>query len=191
MVSNDQSLPTQPLWPEAQTEIVGKRGLHFVMQRLVQTLERDHLIQETLTKARQQLAVDRVVLYYFYKRWQGQVTSEALAEPSLSILGSTGPDDCFNHEYATFYLEGRTRAIADIPTSDLHACHQEFLESLKVRASLVVPIRVQNRLWGLLIAHHCQGPHSWTDADIMLLQSMAQQLATTSAIQKTQGFAVE
>ncbi|MBE7385951.1 MAG: GAF domain-containing protein [Leptolyngbya sp. SIO1E4] len=185
MLSDEPNRPPQPPLPDEQNGVLGKRGLHTVVQRLGRTLERDRLVQETLTELRQQLKVDRLVLYYFYQQWRGQVTCEALAEPSLSILGSTGADDCFNDNYATRYLEGRVRAIANIAESELHPCHREFLESLHVKANLVVPVRVHQRLWGLLIAHHCRCPRNWSEAEIAQLQAAAQQLATASAIQNS------
>lgn len=185
MMSDQGNLPIQPFWPEEQTDIVGKRGLHHVMQRLSQTLERDRLVQTTLADLRYQLAVDRLVLYYFYDQWHGQVTSEALADPVLSILGSTGADDCFNDEYAQLYLQGRVRAIADIAQAGLHPCHRKFLDSIQVKANLVAPVLVHQQLWGLLVAHHCQSPRPWTEAEITLLTNTAQQLAQAPAIQQS------
>ncbi|MGB7416487.1 MAG: PAS domain S-box protein, partial [Thermosynechococcaceae cyanobacterium] len=40
-----------------------------------------------------------------------------------------------------------------------------------------VPILQGNRLWGLLIAHHCSGPRQWQSQDITLLTRLATQLA--------------
>ena len=183
MVQHEHDLPVQPPWSIEHEGTVTKPSLNYVMQRLTRNLERDRLVQDTLIAVRQQLAVDRLVLYYFFEQWQGQVTSEALATPSLSILGSTGGDNCFNKEYAELYLAGRTRAIADIPQSNLDPCHKEFLASLYVKANLAVPILTHQQLWGLLIAHHCQCARPWLEADVTLLQNTAQKLATAPAIQ--------
>jgi GAF domain-containing protein len=175
--------PAQPPSSRDPDDLVGNRGLNRVLQRLTQTLERDRLVQDTLTHTRQQLGVDRLVLYYFFRQWRGQVTCEALSQPELSILGSSGADECFNDDYAERYLAGRVRAIADITQAGLATCHLEFLESLQVKANLVVPILVHQQLWGLLVAHHCQHPRNWADSDISLLQEAAKQLAMAPAIQ--------
>ena len=138
---------------------------HF--QRFVKRLkgneQRDDLTQIVLDRLQQTLQVDRVVIYYFYRQWQGQVTFESLSHPSLSIYGSTGADECFTDEYAQLYLQGRTFAIADIPASSLHSCHKDFLQSIQVYANLVVPILINHQLWGLLIAHDCHRPREWKD----------------------------
>ncbi len=159
-----------------------EQGLRIVLNRLIQKMHRDALIRQTTNQLRESLQVNRVVLYYFYWQWQGQVTFESLSNDEFSILGSTGADNCFNDEYAALYLAGRVRAIADIELESIQPCHRDFLRSIQVRANLAVPILIPRGLWGLLVAHHCQMPHSWSQSDIELMQTAAQTLATDSNI---------
>ncbi len=153
-----------------------------MLDSLTKTIERDVLVRETTTELRTFLQVDRVVLYYFYSQWDGQVTFESLSSKEFSILGSTGGADCFKDEYAALYLAGRTRAIADIELEDIQPCHRDFLRSLQVRANLVVPVLIPRGLWGLLVAHHCQQPRSWSSSDIEMMLQGAQTLATAPCI---------
>ncbi|MBE8997223.1 GAF domain-containing protein [Nostoc sp. LEGE 12447] len=155
-----------------------EQGLQNLLDRLVKTMQRDELVRQTTNQLRESLQVDRVVLYYFYSQWEGQVTFESLSSKEFSILGSTGPDDCFNNEYAALYLAGRVKAIADIELEPIQPCHRDFLRNLQVRANLVIPIVIPRGLWGLLVAHHCQGPHDWSPSDIEMMQTGAQTLAT-------------
>ncbi|MFN6569972.1 hypothetical protein A6770_20960 [Nostoc minutum NIES-26] len=159
-----------------------EQGLQRVLDRLVRTMHRNELIRQTTDQLRQTLQVDRVVLYYFYWQWHGQVTFESLSNNKFSILGSTGADNCFNNDYAALYLAGRVRAIADIELEPIQTCHRDFLRSIQVRANLVVPILIPRGLWGLLAAHHCQEPRSWSSLDIEMMQTAAQTLATDSNI---------
>jgi GAF domain-containing protein len=166
--------------PEA---ITSDRSLSRVITRLAEKFTRDTLVQQTTDRLRDSLQVDRLLLYYFYRQWHGQVTFESLSAEQFSIYGSTGPDQCFNHEYAGLYLAGRMRAIADIEVEPIADCHREFLRNLQVRANLVVPILTQKGLWGLLVAHQCQSARSWSSSDIELMRSGAQNLATAPSIQ--------
>ena len=122
--------------------------LQKIVDSLTVRLKRDVLIEKSLYEIREVLQSDRAVLYYFYRPWQGQVTCETLSAIELSILGSTGPDECFNGEYAALYEAGRVRAIGDIEVEPIHECHREFLRSMKVRANLVVPILTEKRTLG-------------------------------------------
>ncbi|MEC4885235.1 MAG: GAF domain-containing protein [Scytonema sp. PMC 1070.18] len=162
-----------------------ERGLQRVLNRLIKTMERDTLVRQTVNQLRESLQVDRVVLYYFYDNWKGQVNFESLSSDQFSILGSTGADNCFNDEYAALYLAGRIRAIADVELEPIHTCHRDFLRSMQVRANLVAPVLTSKGLWGLLVAHHCQAPHSWSLSDVELIQKSAKILATASCIKES------
>ena len=106
--------------------LYGDSGLRRVITHLSIALGRDQLVQKTTIDLQQHLSVDRVLLYYFYHQWNGKVSFEALSNPKFSLLGSTGPDESFNDEYAQLYLEGRVRAIADIETEAIADCHRDF-----------------------------------------------------------------
>lgn len=164
----------------------GDPELKRLITRLYTTLERDQLVRQITGDLQQKLGVDRVLLYYFYRHWKGQVTFEALSAPQFSLFGSTGPDECFNAEYAALYLAGRVRAIADIETEPIAACHRDFLRAMQVRANLVVPVLIPQGLWGLLVAHHCQSVRSWEDSDIAAMQQGAKALANAPAIRDSQ-----
>lgn len=157
-------------------------SLQIILDRLANNLKRDVLVQENLNNIRLTLDIERVVLYYFYKHWKGQVTCESVNSRDLSIFGSTGPDECFNGEYAALYEAGRVRAIPDIETEQIEDCHRNLLRTMKVRANLVVPILTRGGLWGLLIAHHCSGPHSWSASDIKFIQEKAKNIANSPVV---------
>ncbi|ALB42107.1 MULTISPECIES: GAF domain-containing protein [unclassified Anabaena] len=176
-----QGKPSSPEF-ENRSNCHPDEGLQKLLNRLVIRIERDELVRKTTNHLRESLQANRVVLYYFYEQWQGQVTFESLSADEYSILGFTGPSGCFNHEYAALYLEGRVRAIADIELEPIQDCHRDFLRSMQVRANLVVPILIPRGLWGLLVAHHCQNSRNWTLTDIELMQTGARTLATDSNI---------
>lgn len=156
--------------------------LRGVFNRLAQNLSRDALVQSTTDSLRNYLNSDRVVIYYFYCKWEGQVTFESLSNKKYSIFGSTGPDECFNQEYAGLYEANRISAIADIETTAIADCHRDFLRNLQVKANLVVPILTAKGLWGLLIAHNCQHPRTWSQDEIDAMVQGAEKIAQSNSI---------
>jgi GAF domain-containing protein len=171
--------------PNPDAALRADPGLQRILNHLSTTLERDNLVVQITRDLQQKLDIDRVLLYYFYRPWQGRVTFEALSDPQFSIFGSTGPDECFNDEYASLYLAGRVRAIADIETEPIAECHRDFLRQLRVRANLVVPVLVGENLWGLLVAHHCQSIRAWVDEEITAMQEGAMTLAMAPSIRQS------
>jgi GAF domain-containing protein len=157
-------------------------SLQTIFDRLSRDLARDTLIQTTTDALRMELHADRVVLYYFYYKWWGRVTFESLSDEKFSILGASGPDQCFNAEYAKLYEDGRIRAIPDIESEPIQPCHRDLLRELQVKANLVVPVLTDKGLWGLLVAHHCQSTYDWLPTEITAMQSAANKLAISPRI---------
>lgn len=156
--------------------------LSSVLSRITNKLQQDQLVSKTLHHLRENLGVDRVVLYYFYTHWKGQVTFEALSDPKYSIIGSTGADDCFNLEYAKLYLAGRIYFTDDIEKALISECHRDFLRGMQVHSNLVAPVLVKDRLWGLLVAHHCQDVKLWQPSDLDLIRQHSKDLAQATSI---------
>jgi GAF domain-containing protein len=159
-----------------------KRGLNEVLNRITNKLQQDSVVSDTLHDMRNHLNVDRVVLYYFYAQWKGQVTFESVTDERYSIICSTGPDECFNLEYATLYLAGRINAIDNIETAVISDCHRDFLRSLEVQSNLVAPVLSNGNLWGLLVAHHCQNVRAWQSTDIDYIRQLSISLAESPSI---------
>ena len=157
-------------------------SLQTIFDRLSRDLARDTLIQTTTDELRQSMNADRLVLYYFYYKWSGRVTFESLSDKKFSVLGESGPDKCFNGEYAKLYEQGRVRAIPDIETEPIQPCHRDHLRQLQVKANLVVPILTERGLWGLLAAHHCQTIYHWRPSEIAAMLAGAHQLATFPSV---------
>lgn len=160
-------------------------SLQTIFDRLSRDLARDILIQTTTDELRKALNADRLVLYYFYYEWAGRVTFESLSDPKFSILGASGPDECFNAEYAKLYEEGRVRAITDIESEPIQPCHRDLLRELQVKANLVVPVLIDRGLWGLLVAHQCQSTYAWTSTEITAMQAGAHKLAMSDSIRNS------
>jgi PAS domain S-box-containing protein len=188
-----------------QQQFQRERLVGAIAQRIRQSLNLEEILKATAAEVRQVLQTDRVVIFRFEPDWSGNVVVESVASSCFSILGRNIYDPCFEDAYVLPYQQGRVKAIEDIYTANLDPCHINLLEQLQVRANLVVPIlqseqtiqnpkparrtkslggKIQNRLWGLLIAHHCTETRRWGQWEMDVLTSLASQVAI--AIQQSQ-----
>ncbi|MEO1404000.1 MAG: PAS domain-containing protein, partial [Cyanobacteria bacterium J06635_1] len=161
--------------------------LNQISTQIRKSLKLETIQQTTVHEVRQLFDVDRALMYRFDDNWHGRVVVESVVDPWQSTLGEMGVDNCFPQQYAELYCQGRAKAISNIETSDLEDCHRDFLKHLDVQANLIVPILVQDALWGLLIVHQCSGPREWKESEIDLLNALAGQVGV--AIQQAQLYA--
>ncbi|MEP0912022.1 ATP-binding protein [Leptolyngbya sp. GB1-A1] len=111
----------------------------------------------------------------------GSVVYEARASDTIPSVLYFSDAHCFVDE-----LRGHVRESWQFPliVEDVTVryatsvpCLLEFLQRAQVQAKLVAPIWVNNRLWGLLIAHNCTQPYCWEDREQRFLQHIAEHLA--------------
>ncbi|MBW4533524.1 MAG: GAF domain-containing protein [Pleurocapsa minor HA4230-MV1] len=154
-------------------------------------LNTSQLLKISVEQARKVIKLDRAMVYQFDASWNGNIVAESVVPGYPRGLNSQIKDPCFAKEYGEKYRQGRIKAmplceavsfrtasfaIANIHQANLTDCHLEQLESLAVKASLVVPILQGDRLFGLLIGHQCEKPRWWLQSEIDLFAQLALQL---------------
>ncbi|MUG94164.1 GAF domain-containing protein [Scytonema sp. UIC 10036] len=110
----------------------------------------------------------------------GCIVYEIRAHDAISSVLHYTENNCFTQTNQCWekYKQGYTLSVDDVETTyALEECLLNFLRNTKVRAKLAAPIIFEDKLWGLLIAHQCDRPRSWTESEKILLTSVAEQLA--------------
>ena len=171
-----------------------ERLVNQIAQHIRQSLDLDHVLETTVADVQRFLEADRVLIYRLWTDGTGSAINEAVLAPYPVILGMSFPAEVFPSEYHQAYSLGKTRLINNIEEADFEPCLTEFLQQFAVKAKLVVPILQENRevegnpsvpyLWGLLIAHQCDGPRTWETWEVELMQQLATQVAI--AIQQSE-----
>ncbi|BAZ15334.1 multi-sensor hybrid histidine kinase [Calothrix sp. NIES-4071] len=141
-----------------------------------QSLNLDVILDTTVHEVRQFLQTDRVLIFRLMPNGGGTVVTESVGSEWAPILSTTICDPCFAENYIEAYQQGLVTAKSDIYTADIKQCHLELLSQFSVRANLVVPILQSEKLWGLLIAHHCSEPREWLSVEIDLLTQLTTQV---------------
>lgn len=179
-----------------QLQLERERVMSAMRDRIRSSLNLKEILNTTVAEVRQFLNTDRVIIYRFDPDWSGKVVVESCSNGAREILNLTIFDPCFGETHAALYKKGRLQAITDIDAAPINPCHRNLLAQFQVKANLVVPILLNqdfshnseeeltdhcpgenNQLWGLLIAHHCQGPRQWQNWETEFLKELATQVA--------------
>lgn len=144
------------------------------------SLKVEDIYKTAVREVRQAMKTDRVVIYTFNpETLDGDVVAESVTAGLPRMLGVQIDDPCFRERHVETYKDGRVRAISNIyedPSLSNAACYIKMLEKFAVKANLVAPIIIGGDLVGLMIAHHCDSPRNWQQAEIDLFKQLAIQV---------------
>jgi diguanylate cyclase (GGDEF)-like protein len=149
-----------------------------------QSLDLQEKLNITVIKVREFLKCDRVIIYQFNPKFVGNVIAESVRETEISMLNLVIDNHSFQELYIQLYEQGEIQAISDLYTAKLHPDYINLLAQFKIRANLGIPIVKENKLWGLLLAQHCNNSREWKSLEIRFLKQLTTQVSI--AIQQTE-----
>ena len=143
-----------------------------------QSLDLEDILKTCVQEIRQVLNTDRAIIYRFRDNDPtiGQIVIEDVLPPWKSILGREIKDECLAQTWHHPFSIGVALAVEDVQRIHAQSCYHSFIQSLQVQANIVASIVQDQRLWGLLIVHHCRAPRQWTDQEVQFLQHIGIQL---------------
>ncbi len=145
-----------------------------VADQIRSSLDLDEILQTVVREVRSLLEADRTVVYQIFQGGDGRITVEDVQGNWRSAWGIETPPGCFPEHLEDKYAQsGQARVMNDVETAELTPCHREFLDSLQIRANLIVPIHCDRHLWGLIIAHQCDHPRDWSAHEIEQVEQLA------------------
>ncbi|MDR9895312.1 methyl-accepting chemotaxis protein [Aetokthonos hydrillicola Thurmond2011] len=136
------------------------------------SLNLENVYNLAVEEIRKTLQADRTVIYKFDENSQGSIIAESVL-PNWSEARKVSINDPCLSNYVQRYPKGNVVAINNIYEVGLSECYLQQLESLEVKANLVVPILVGEHVVGLLIAHQCSQPRRWLKSEISLFEQFA------------------
>ncbi|HEY9645147.1 MAG TPA: PAS domain S-box protein [Chroococcidiopsis sp.] len=168
----------QKLWEATERDrLLGETAL-----RVRQSLDLTQILQTTVDEVRQLLHADRVFIGQFTDRPTGGIAAES-RDPRVPSVSDWEIDAAAYEEMKVVYAGG-CLVVNDAQQSPLPPFAQASYRRYHTRASLGVPIILEGRLFGALVAHQCSGPRDWAALDIQLMERLATQVAI--AIQQAQ-----
>jgi PAS domain S-box-containing protein len=170
-----------------QNQLDQQRLVLDMTVRIRQSLDLHDILQTTVDEVQHFLQIERVLVYKFLPDWSGKAIVESVGTDWSGILTTDRVYHPCGESAIAHFQQGCIIANADIYNAEIDDLHIQLLESLQIRANLVVPIFKGDKLWGLLIAHHCSAPRSWLTSEIELVKQLASQVSI--AIQQAKLFA--
>ncbi|MBE9212705.1 GAF domain-containing sensor histidine kinase [Plectonema cf. radiosum LEGE 06105] len=205
-VSHSSDSPSVCLHVEnaLEKQIAQERLLNQVITQTRKSFNLSVIITTAINQVREFLELDRLVVYKFNElelnpknvninnshsslpslqnpsTYTGCVVHEVLANDTISSVLNYSEERCLIPSSRCWdkFRQGFTLAVSDVEkTYALEECLLKYLKKSQVKAKFAAPIVFEEKLWGLLIAHQCNGTHDWTQSQTILLTSVAEQLA--------------
>lgn len=189
---NNLITQVKELLGQEKKKIEQAKKLQEISQKIQKNLEKNEILATVVTDVRKVLGKDRVI----YCQWEGNdegltlpfegrtctprktsVIAESVVADYPSALGAELKDSCFTKEYLDKYEQGQITAIDNLAQTDVTDSYHQQIESFAVKAILVIPILVQDKLDGLLIVHQCANPTPWQNTEIDWLTQIAIQIS--------------
>lgn len=184
-----------------------------IIYGLRRSLNLDQIMATVTTELRKALECDRVLVYQFEPDWSGSIIAEAVANGWKPCLTFDPEDErtsffhnALNNEHCIVRLEDSGDrpftdthlqdsqgniwqqdvdyiSISDVHTAKFSDCYLKMLEQIDARAYLIIPVYVNNKLWGFLASYQNSKPYEWDAEDIQMAVQVGSQLGV--AIQQT------
>ena len=149
------------------------------------------IIQNTIDRVKNFLKLDRLVIYQLdilqesttknerFCQVINKITYEVKSSATISSVLNFQTENP-HHDLGKClakYRQGFILAVNDINRAKLAHNFRNFMEQVQVKAKVVVPINLQGKLWGLLIAHQCCNVRVWNSYETQFLKQIAEYLA--------------
>ncbi|MBQ0960490.1 GAF domain-containing protein [Ideonella sp. 4Y11] len=176
-------LELEPLAPAAAPTVGHHRDTLMslvaqTVQRIGEAASLGVLADATARGVRELIGYDRVMVYKFDPEGHGEIIAESRDPRLSSLLGHHYPATDIPQRARELYLRNRVRVLVDVhyqpqlllredgqPVGDqldmsmsylrsMSPLHLQYLKNMGVTATLVVSLVHEERLWGLIAAHH-------------------------------------
>ena len=175
----NQELKQKVETQEASLILSEKKGklLFDLSVKIRSSLDLETILQTSVDEIRQLFNLDRVNIYRFTSQWQGRVAVESVNESQFSLINEVLSQEFFEREWLESVMDGETIFVSNIYQDNLTSCHVDFLKQLKIKSYLIVPILVNQELWGLLCNYQCTHQRNWLIEEVEFLEILGTQVA--------------
>ncbi|QXE21330.1 two-component sensor histidine kinase [Richelia sinica FACHB-800] len=181
---------------EMQKTAEQQQAVFGVINKIRESLNIETIFQTTTKEVCNLIKADRVSVYRFTPDWGGEFVGDfEAASPHWSnsskiTVNTTWNDTYLQETQGGRYRHNETFAVNDIYQAGFHSCHIDNLEYYKIRAFVLAPIFVGQKLWGLLCSYQHSGTREWKATEVSFISQIAAQLGVAiqqaNLLEKTQ-----
>jgi GAF domain-containing protein len=170
---------------ELQKTTEQQQALFDVIAKIRESLNIETIFKTTTKEVCHLLKADRISVYRFNDDWGGEFVGDfEVINPdwfSGTKLGvKTVWDDTYLQETkGGRYRNNQSHVVNDIYTMGFSQCHIDIYEQYEIRAFILTPIFVGQKLWGLLCAYQHLQSRKWQNSEIQLMTQVAAQLSVS------------
>ncbi|MFN6561171.1 MAG: PAS domain S-box protein [Nostoc sp. ChiSLP01] len=164
---------------EAKLRLSAQRDrlLAETLVRIRSSLNLEEILQTTVNEVRQFLQADRVFIGLYNANSGIKTLAESVDSKYPSVYGWSTNDQDYIQELRNFLKDNVVRVVEDMTQMPQSSKVRVHCQKFQTRASLAVPIMLNEELFGALIANQCSAPRQWQPIEIDLLQQMSEQVA--------------
>ncbi|WP_442939187.1 sensor histidine kinase [Nostoc sp.] len=164
---------------EAQLRLCAQRDrlLAETLVRIRSSLNLEQILQTTVREVRQFLQADRVFIALNNANLGIRTIAESVDPKYPSISGWSTNDEAYLQELRSLLKDNFVRVVEDMTQIAVSPKVKAHCEKFQTKASLAIPIMLDDELFGALIANQCSGSRHWQPIEIDLLQQMSEQVA--------------
>jgi GAF domain-containing protein len=122
-----------------------------IVQEVKRATTPEALYKVAVTSVQLAVQSDRVLLLQTVDATQFTTMAETTAYGAPALRGKTLPADCFGRSQVKDYATTSLLVLEDIYERQLPIYQRHLMERLQMRASLVLPLVINEQVWGLLL----------------------------------------
>jgi light-regulated signal transduction histidine kinase (bacteriophytochrome) len=170
---------------ELQKATEQQQALFNVIAKIRESLDVETIFKTTTQEVCHLLKADRISVYRFNDDWGGEFVGDfEVINPDCFNGIKLGIKTVWNDTYLQEakggrYRSNQTHVVDDVYAMEFSQCHIDIYEQYQIKAFVLTPIFVGQKLWGLLCAYQHSQPRNWQPDEIEFMTQVALQLSVS------------
>jgi signal transduction histidine kinase/CheY-like chemotaxis protein/PAS domain-containing protein len=169
-----------------------QQALGALAQQIRNSLNVAEILATATEQIKELMMVDRASIFQVFPNGHLRAVEEVVSPEYPRAIDRNWDNEYLSNEEFEFYLDGNPNVVFDLKQDPRSASIQEYVDHIGAKSKIVVPILLlfgnstidrefetwdEPHLWGLLSVHACGTHRRWQDAEVKLVQQIADQLA--------------